>query len=965
VRKIAIPALALLLFSATTLRAGTLDQDFANPPTIAHPFVWWHWMSSDISVSGIDKDLAAMKQMGVAGVTVCPVGSTTGINNTVIQNSPWPDVEYLGPKWWALMRHATQRAGQLGLDIGMHNCAGWSASGGPWITPELSMQKLVWSQTPVTGPSQFSSNVDQPDVDPKYNFYRDVAVLAVPGTSNVQSKDVLDLTKKMNPQGVLTWTVPPGNWTIYRFGHTTTGKTPHPMPDGFHALECDKLSSHAAQVHLQHVIDAVHQYLPQPEFKAFDHILFDSYEAGPQNWTEDFRRQFINLRGYDPIPWLPVIAGKNIGGNLSQRFQYDMAQTIADLFERNNFAVFHKMLQNAGLRMCFEPYKGPFDTISAAADCDTPMGEFWSHLHKGVLRAVPAAAQALGRTIVGAESFTGNPIVSQWTETPAFLKPVADGAICSGVNQFYLHEWTLQPFDDNIKPGMTAGWWGTHFGRNQTWFTQGKPFFDYLARCAAVLQHGQVVSDFCTLEFATDNGDALSFQLFQQCQVQDHQIVAPSGRRYSLLVLPPDSTRMLPEVAAKLKSLVAAGACILGPRPTASPSLSNYPDCDSQVSAIASELWGDKSDPQLHEHDFGKGKVFWNLPIPDALANIGIPPDFQSPDLQPTQLGVIHRRDVDTDIYFLADLDDHPIDFPASFRVAGKVPELWFPYDGRQQIAGTWRQVANRTELPLSLGPNQSVFVIFRQPANADHVIAITPPAQLFARHLLSATPGTYQLQYSSSKTESVIVPPLPPPLNLSGKWMLQFAGNFGAPTPMTLDHLQSWTNLPDPNAKYFSGSATYSQDFQVSKDFLAPNQRLILDLGDLRDIATVHLNGQDLGILWNPPFRADVSDAVKPGSNHLEIIITNTWRNRLIGDEQQPPDIQWGATAIYNRKSPEGRPLVAFPQWLIAGTTRPSVGRYTFTTWNYFNSTSTLETSGLLGPVTLRVESDIILPDH
>ena len=275
-------------------------------------------MSSNVSTLGIDEDLDAMKQMGVAGVTVCPVGSTTGIGHTVIANSPWPDVKYLSPAWWALMRHAVERGGELGLDMGMHNCAGWSASGGPWITPELSMQKLVWSETDASGPGPAPS-LEQPKVDPKFNFYRDIVVLAVPDAKNVQATDVIDLTSQMTPDGALSWTVPAGKWTIYRFGHTTTGKTPHPMPDGFEALECDKFSAHAATIHLQHVLDAVHQNLPQPQYKAFAHILFDSYEAGPQNWTEDFREQFIKLRGYDPVPWLPIVAGKKIGGDaLSQ-----------------------------------------------------------------------------------------------------------------------------------------------------------------------------------------------------------------------------------------------------------------------------------------------------------------------------------------------------------------------------------------------------------------------------------------------------------------------------------------------------------------------------------------------------------------------------------------------------------------------------------------------------------------------
>jgi hypothetical protein len=872
------------------------------------------------------------------------------------------------------MRHAVERGGELGLDMGMHNCAGWSASGGPWITPELSMQKLVWSQTFVTSPAAVPP-LEQPNVDPKFNFYRDIVVLAVPNTKNVQATDVIDLTSHMTPDGALSWTVPAGTWTIYRIGHTTTGKTPHPMPDGFEALECDKLSAHAATIHLQHVLDAVHQNLSQPQDKAFAHILFDSYEAGPQNWTEDFRQQFINLRGYDPIPWLPVITGKKIGGDaLSKRFQWDMNRTISELFVQNNFGVFAKMLKANGIRMCFEPYKGPFDTISATAECDTPMGEFWTHIHKGVLRAVPAAAQALGRTIVGAESFTGNPIVSQWSETPAFLKPAADAAICSGVNQFYLHEWTLQPFGDDIKPGLTAGWWGTHFGRNQTWFVQGQAWFDYLARCAAVLQHGEVVSDFCTLEFPAENGDALSDQLFAGCTVQDGKVVAPSGRRYALLVLPPDSTEMLPETAAKLKSLVADGAIILGPKPIASPSLGDYPNCDSQVAAIGNEVWGDTAGTGVHEHNFGKGKVYWNQPVADVLAAQGILPDFQAPTVQPEQIGTIHRQDGNSDIFFLANFDDQEIDFTPSFRVAGKVPEIWYPADGHEEIAGAWKQNAGRTEVPLSLQPHQSIFVVFQQPsAQTDYVVSWTTDtknstARLIASednklHLQSTTPGVYQLQYASGKSQAATVPPVPSPIDISDKWHVRFSKKMGTPDSITLDHLQSWTDSSDQSVKYFSGTAAYSRDFELPADFTKPNQRVILDLGTVDDLATVNLNGHDLGVLWNAPFRIDVTEALKGGDNHLEVAVTNTWHNRLIGDEQQPPDFQWGQTQIYNRKSPDGRPLTAFPDWVVSGTTRPSPDRYTFTSWNYFDAKSRLNPSGLLGPVNLRVEADVAVP--
>jgi hypothetical protein len=483
-----------------------------------------------------------------------------------------------------------------------------------------------------------------------------------------------------------------------------------------------------------------------------------------------------------------------------------------------------------------------------------------------------------------------------------------------------------------------------------------------------------VVSDFGTLEFAMDTGDALSEEVFAGCTVEDHKIVAPSGRRYALLVLPPDSTLMRPETAKKLKSLVADGASVLGPKPTGSPSLSDYPKCDDDVRAIASDLWGDAG-AGVHERDYQKGKVFWNLPLADALAAIGIGADFRAPELPQGRIGEIHRRDGDTDIYFVAGIDNQACNIVASFRVTGKVPEMWYPEDGRREIAGCWKDDGGRTEIPLSIGPNESVFVIFRRPAgNADHVALLANGEESDARlvtddvgklHLVSTTPGNCELQYSSGRSQSMVVPNIQAPVQLAGKWQVHFPSGFGAEQTITLKNLQPWNSFDDPDVKYFSGSATCSQDFQISADFFGPNQRVVLDLGELADLASVNFNGQDLGVLWKAPFRVEVTQWLHPGGNHVEITVTDTWRNRLIGDEQQPADIQWGEPAIYNHKLPEGRPLAAFPEWLISGQPRPSGKRYTFTTWNYFDAKSPLEKSGLFGPVILRPEADIIVSDH
>lgn len=968
-------------------RGATLEQDFTSPPPAAKPYVWWHWMSSNVSEQGIDKDLAAMKDCGISGATICAVGSTTGIGHTEIANSPWPDVQYWSPRWWELVRHSTEKGASLGLDIGMHNCPGWSASGGPWITPELSMQKVVWSETKATGPTDFNAALAQPKIDPKYNFYRDIAVLAVPDGDDVKVADVVNVSSHLGQDGKLTWSAPAGNWTIYRFGHTTTGKSPHPMPDGVQGLECDKLSAAASEFHLRHVLDAIHTNLGDYEGKAFGHILFDSYEAGPQNWTEDFPVQFSKLRGYDPVPWLPVLAGRKLGGEaLTKRFQWDMKQSISDLFVENNFATFARMLKAAGLRMCFEPYKGPFDTISAAAECDTPMGEFWTSTRKGIARDVTAAAQALGRTVVGAEAFTGRPPDSHFTETPGFLKACADGAMVSGVNQFYLHDWTMQPFDDSIKPGVAMGWWGTHFGRNQTWYEPGKIWYTYLARCSALLQRGQVVSDFCTLEFAMEGGDALSYKSFAQCTVENGQIVAPCGRRYALLVLPPDSHEMLPAVAEKIKQLVNDGANVLGPKPTSSPSLTDYPKCDAEVSQIANVVWGTDANEDPNGHSFGQGKVYFGKSVAEVLAMRRIQPDFESQNAGKAEIGTIHRRDGDTDIYFVANLGDAAADFTGSFRVAGKVPELWHADTGKHAEAGQWRQANGRTELPLKLGPAESVFVIFRQPAgDRDPVVSVTMPTSAGATtqpadmelavadgnalHLTSAGPGSVQLQFASGRSKTVEIPALPSPIDIGGAWDVSFTKHWGAPDSIKMDKLASWSDSSDDGVKYFSGTGTYSKDIQIPSDFKQPGRQLILDLGDVKDLATVSVNGKKLGVLWHPPFRVDVTDALEPGTNHLEIAVTDTWRNRLIGDEQQPPDAEWAPMQMYHRSStkpgsPEGRPLTRFPDWIVAGKPRPSSGRYTFTTWNYFQPDSKLDPAGLLGPVTLRAQADVVVSD-
>ena len=990
--------------------ADDLERDFAAPPQAAKPYVWWHWLSGAISPDGVDRDLAAMKEAGLGGAVITNIASLPSIPGNKIANSPWPEIKYANPAWWALMKHAIMDGYAKGLDMGVVNCPGWAVSGGPWITAELSMQRLAWTETKVAGPQHFSGKLPQTKLNPKWNYYRDIAVIAVPDGAVVSLAEIVDLSAQLKPDGAIEWDAPSGKWTLYRFGHTTNGRMTNPLPDGVEALECDKLSARASAFHIEQLLATLRANLGPVIGKELRHVHFDSFEAGAADWTANLPAEFKALRGYDIIPWLPVLAGRQVGdATMTGRFKWDMRETLNQMFVRNNLGTMARLLKDAGIRMSLEPYTGPFDTIAATAQCELPMSEFWSQpkswlntrpdRHDEITRNVTASAQDLDAKIVCAEALTGFPMDSRWTEDPACLKPAIDWAMVSGINQFQLHSWVLQPFGDDVKPGMTLSWWGTHFGRNQTWAKQGKEFFSYLSRCSAILQHGSVVSDFCSVGFVGSEGDAISFDQFLTTKFVNGRVMAPSGHTYAVLALPADTRAMLPAVAAKVKELVGAGAAILAPKPTASPSLAGYPESDRAVAAIGGEVWGAMDGVSVTQNNFGRGTVYWGVAAQTVLAARNVAADFIAEAAVPTNLRALHRREGEADIYFVVNSATEAVDSILSFRITGKTPELWYPASGSIVNPALWGAAGDRTRLPLRVGPMETVFVIFRHPATTDPVRAVTrseifsPERETIGLHylaegsyvaqsvalagaaldsgMLSTTSdcqlrlrtgrtGRYEFTLASGRHLGVDVNKLPEPLELSGAWKVSFAPGMGAPASMTFIGLSSWTDSADIGVKYFSGTATYEKELPLTAVQPRPHQRIMLDLGAVKSLAQVKVNGRDFGVLWTPPFAVDITDAVNVGANTLEIAVTNTWRNRLIGDEQQPADVAWGDFKMFRKVIPGGAPLVRYPDWLATDKARPSPGRHTFVSWNYFNKESSLMESGLLGPVTVRVEADI-----
>jgi hypothetical protein len=518
--------------------SNNLEEQFLNPPTSAKPYVWWHWMGSNFSKEGITKDLEAMKESGIGGATIFNLASAVQESHYPTLNNPWPEQTYRSPAYWEALKHAAAEADRLGLEIGLHNTVGYSTTGGPWIDEERSMQRLVWSDTTVTGGKQLTISLSKPvlvadegwgKTGRTISFFKDVVVLAVPsGKKEISLNEVVNLTANYDTLKGLNWNAPAGKWTIYRIGHASTGRPPHPIPDDLlgKVLEVDKMSAEQNTFHWDNVLNPVKEHLGEYVGKSFKHMLIDSYEAGNQNWTPAFRDEFIKRKGYDPIPWLATFSltvgtendskDRRIIGSEEQtrRFDWDYRDVIGQLFFENGWKTGKQKLAEANMQLQFEPYGGPFDTPQGVALSDLPMAEFWTAGIGGIDPAVPAAARASGKTVVGAEAFTGRPEVSQFTEDPAFLKSSADKVFAQGINRMILHHWVHQPFDDRYQPGMGMGWWGTHFGRNQTWFEPGKAFFTYLSRCQAMLQYGEQSADYLCVDNLQGFSDLISTAIF-------------------------------------------------------------------------------------------------------------------------------------------------------------------------------------------------------------------------------------------------------------------------------------------------------------------------------------------------------------------------------------------------------------------------------------------------------------------
>jgi hypothetical protein len=928
----------LSTFSVNGQGIDSLRNSFVSSPDAVKPRVYWWWLFNRVDKAGITRDLEQFKDKGISGVNLICTGGYAG-------KAPLMGVKYQSPEWWELFRHAVKEAKRNNIELGFNLSAGGWTMQGPWVSKDNAMKKVVSSELKVTGPLKFSGKLPQPEtVD---DYFHDIWVQAFrvqEDTKMIDPQSIIDITDRLKTDGQLDWEVPGGQWVILRNGYTLTGHLwsrwfAYPGPpqadtfEGGDGYEIDYLKTSALDDHFEHLGKPILEEVK----KAGGQLAYfwsDSWECGKLTWTQDFPNQFKRFRGYDLKPYLPVLAGYTVtSAEVSARFRDDFDRTIQDCIAENFYGHFMELCHKNGVKVGNEAGGPndipPQDVLKNLGYCDLPAGEFWVNGHRKAqngynsnlfqrlnLKQTATAAHIYGKREAMAEAFTmmdGD--ATHWALGPTDLKPYANDAFCEGINRFMLHQATCQPPSDG-KPGYEFCA-GQHFTPNLTWWEQSPAFFSYLSRCQYMLQQGYFVADVCfylgerpptlvppkyivpTLGSGYDCDYSNSDVLLHRMSVKDGRIVLPDGMSYRLLVLqnctspvqeicdqvgsyqklqvsPIPSKAMSLEVIKKIRELILAGATVLGPPPENTIGLKNYPESDAQLKIIAKEIWGDLDGKIRTQRRLGKGRVIWGKTAREILLADGVTPDFtfDGQDANSGQFDYIHRKQGDADIYFVINRTNEPRKMNFTFRSAGKQPEIWNAVTGEIREANTFAQTKEITTMNLYLDRFDSYFIVFRKLIPVDATGA-----------------GKRNFPELTEITE------------LGGPWKISFDPQWGGPDSVTFTELNSWTDHTEDGIKYYSGKATYQKLFDLNlktdgkRETMPESGRLFLDLGAVKDMAEVRLNGKKLGILWCSPWRVEITDAVKPTGNWLEVDIINLWANRVIGDLNQPKEKRFTQT--------------------------------------------------------------------
>lgn len=696
------------------------------------------------------------------------------------------------------------------------------------------------------------------------------------------------------PDGTVPAKLPAGRYRLLTMGYASTGQT-NETAGGGRGLECDKFSAAAVNKLIDNWFA---KFTALPSGKAVRYLHVDSWECGCQNWSSNFAAEFQRRRGYDLLPWLPVMAGVPIASAAeSERVLRDVRLTINDLLNDVFFATVRHRAHARGMAFSSESIAPTMvaDGLDHYRYADLPMGEYWlnspTHDKPNDMLDAISGAHIYGKPIIQAEGFTE--VRGVWDETPWSLKTLLDRNFALGMNRLFFHVNTHNPWLDR-KPGMTLDGIGLFFQRDQTWMPEAHAFVDYVTRCSALLQQGRPVQDVAvfigeemprravlperlvTMLPGIFGPERVASERTRLANVGQPMAESPVGVNHSAGIVDtrdwvnalrgyqydsfnPDALLRLAKAEGGCMTLPGGAryrAVVLpGTRPM-NPALAGYSP------AVAAKI------AELREGGVAIIDTPWQA---DDFSSLGLPRDI----VLPRDIAYTHRSSKAGEIYFLSNQADSAVTFTATFRdTAHGTP---YVYDAVwNTIAPLAAKGAGGCE--IGLPARGSCFVLFPAESGVGALTACLP-APPTAPAPAIATNGSGE--------------------TLSGPWTLTLRE---AGVTRRLEALEDWSKAEDTAERFFSGHGLYTTTLKLRR----PRGDERLALGTVRDIAHVWVNDTDCGIIWTAPYEAPVGHALRKGKNTIRIEVVNTWANALRGlDEGTPPYPGIWTNARYRMKSP------------------------------------------------------------